>query len=122
MIDLSTQYLGMTLNTPLVPSASPLSQEISSIRRLEDAGASAVVLYSLFEEQLRQESYELDHHLTAGTESFAEATSFFPEPHEFHLGPEGYLNHIRQAKEAVNVPIIASLNGTTVGGWIDFAK
>ena len=81
MIDLSTQYLGMTLNTPLVPSASPLSQEISSIRRLEDAGASAVVLYSLFEEQLRQETYELDHHLTAGTESFAEATSFFPEPH-----------------------------------------
>jgi dihydroorotate dehydrogenase (fumarate) len=122
MIDLSTHYLGMTLNTPLVPSASPLSQEISSIRRLEDAGASAVVLYSLFEEQLRQESYELDHHLRAGTESFTEATSFFPELHEFHLGPEGYLNHIRQAKESVNVPIIASLNGTTVGGWIDYAK
>jgi dihydroorotate dehydrogenase (fumarate) len=122
MIDLSTTYLGMNLNTPLVPSASPLSQEVGTIRRLEDAGASAVVLYSLFEEQLRQESYELDHHLSAGTDSFAEATSFFPEPHEFHLGPEGYLNHIRLTKEAVNIPVIASLNGTTVGGWIDYAK
>ena len=122
MIDLSTKYLGMTLNTPLVPSASPLSQEISAIRRLEDAGASAVVLYSLFEEQLRQERDELDHHLSTGTESFAEATSFFPEPQEFYLGPDGYLKHIRLAKEAVNIPIIASLNGSTAGGWIDFAK
>ena len=122
MIDLSTTYLGLNLNSPLVPSASPLSQEVATIRRLEDAGASAVVLYSLFEEQLRQETYELDHHLSAGTESFAEATSFLPEPHEFHLGPEGYLNHIRQAKDAVDIPVIASLNGTTVGGWIDYAK
>jgi dihydroorotate dehydrogenase (fumarate) len=122
MIDLSTKYLGMTLNTPLVPSASPLSQEISAIRRLEDAGASAVVLYSLFEEQLRQERDELDHHLSTGIESFAEATSFFPEPQEFHLGPDGYLKHIRLAKEAVDIPIIASLNGSTAGGWIDFAK
>jgi dihydroorotate dehydrogenase (fumarate) len=122
MIDLSTTYLGLNLHSPLVPSASPLSQEVATIRRLEDAGASAVVLYSLFEEQLRQETYELDHHLSAGTESFAEATSFLPEPHEFHLGPEGYLNHIRQAKDAVDIPVIASLNGTTVGGWIDYAK
>src|SRR4029453_9333469 len=122
MIDLSTHYLGMTLTTPLVPSASPLSQELGTIRRLEDSGASAIVLFSLFEEQLRQENDELDHHLSAATESFAEATSFFPAPHEFHLGPESYLNHIRMAKEAVNVPIIASLNGTTVGGWIDYAK
>ncbi len=122
MIDLTTRYLGLTLRTPLVPSASPLSQEISSIRRLEDAGASAVVLYSLFEEQLRQESLELDHHLSAGTESFAESLTYFPQPSEFRLGPEGYLEHIRKAKEAVDIPIIASLNGATVGGWTKFAQ
>src|ERR1700746_905359 len=122
MIDLSTDYLGMKLRTPLVPSASPLSQEIGSIRRLEDAGASAVVLYSLFEEQLRQEMLELDHHLSAATESFAESLSFFPHASEFRLGPEGYLEHIRKAKEAVQIPIIASLNGATVSGWAKFAK
>ncbi len=122
MIDLSTTYLGLRLRTPLVSSASPLSQELDGIRHLEDAGASAIVLYSLFEEQLRQESFELDHHLSEGTDSFAEAASFFPQPAEFHLGPEGYLNHIRRAKKAVSVPIIASLNGTTVGGWTQYAK
>ena len=122
MSDLSTTYLGLQLRTPLVASASPLSQEIDGIRHLEDAGASAVVLYSLFEEQLRQESFELEHHLAAGTDSFAEAASFFPQPAEFRLGPEGYLNHIQQAKRAVSVPIIASLNGSTVGGWTQYAK
>jgi dihydroorotate dehydrogenase (fumarate) len=122
MIDLKTNYLGLQLRTPLVASASPLSQELDGIRRLEDAGASAIVLYSLFEEQLRQESFELEYHLTEGTDSFAEASSFFPQPNEFHLGPEGYLNHIRKAKKAVSVPIIASLNGTTVGGWTQYAK
>ncbi len=122
MIDLTTQYLGLTLRTPLVPSASPLSQEIASIRRLEDAGASAIVLYSLFEEQLRQDTLELDHHLATGTESFPEALSFFPQASEFRLGPEGYLEHIRKAKEAVDIPIIASLNGATVGGWSKFAQ
>jgi dihydroorotate dehydrogenase (fumarate) len=122
MIDLTTRYLGLTLRTPLVPSASPLSQEIASIRRLEDAGASAVVLYSLFEEQLRQESLELDHHLSSGTESFAESLTYFPQASEFRLGPEGYLEHIRKAKEAVSIPIIASLNGATVGGWTKFAQ
>jgi dihydroorotate dehydrogenase (fumarate) len=122
MIDLSTTYLGLQLRTPLVASASPLSQEIDGICRLEDAGASAVVLYSLFEEQLHQESFELEHHLSEGTNSFAEAASFFPQPDEFRLGPEGYLNHIRRAKKAVSVPIIASLNGTTVGGWTQYAK
>jgi dihydroorotate dehydrogenase (fumarate) len=121
MIDLSTEYLGLKLRTPLVPSASPLSQEVSSIRRMEDAGASAVVLYSLFEEQLRQESLELDHHLNEGTESFAESLTYFPQPSEFRLGPEGYLDLIRKAKEAVKIPIIASLNGTTVGGWTQYA-
>jgi dihydroorotate dehydrogenase (fumarate) len=122
MIDLSTTYLGLRLRTPLVASASPLSQEIDGIRRLEDAGASAVVLYSLFEEQLRQDSLELEHHLTAGTDSFAEAASFFPQPDEFRLGPEGYLEHIQQAKKAVSVPIIASLNGATIGGWAKYAR
>ena len=122
MIDLETDYLGLKLRTPLVPSASPLSQEIGSIRHLEDAGASAIVLYSLFEEQLRLESLELDHHLSAGTESFAESLTFFPQPSEFRLGPEGYLEHIRKAKEAVDIPVIASLNGASVGGWTKFAK
>jgi dihydroorotate dehydrogenase (fumarate) len=122
MIDLKTNYLGLRLRTPLVASASPLSQEIDGIRRLEDAGASAIVLYSLFEEQLRQESSELEQHLAEGTDSFAEASSFFPQPDEFRLGPEGYLNHIHRAKKAVAIPIIASLNGTTVGGWTQYAK
>src|SRR5581483_5754903 len=122
MVNLSTRYLGLKLRTPLVASASPLSQEIDNVRHLEDSGASAVVLYSLFEEQLRQEMFELEHHLTAGTESFAESQTFFPSPGEFRLGPEGYLNHIRKVKEAVSIPIIASLNGSTVGGWTKYAK
>jgi dihydroorotate dehydrogenase (fumarate) len=122
MIDLGTTYLGLKLRTPLVPSASPLSQELDSIRRLEDAGASAIVLGSLFEEQLRQESVELDHRLAEHSESFAEALSYLPQPSEFRVGPEGYLNHIRKAKQAVGVPIIASLNGATVGGWTAYAK
>lgn len=122
MIDLSTTYLGLSLRTPIVASASPLSHEIDGIRRLEDAGASAVVLYSLFEEQLRQEEAELELHLSEGTDSFAEAASFFPQPGEFRLGPEGYLNHIRRAKEAVHIPIIASLNGSSVGGWTRYAR
>src|SRR5581483_5482036 len=122
MIDLSTQYLGLPLRSPLVSSASPLAQEIANIRRLEDAGAAAIVLPSLFEEQLRQEGLQLDHTLNAYTESFAEALSFFPAASEFQLGPEEYLKHIRKAKEAVDVPIIASLNGSTVGGWINYAR
>ncbi|MGB8011675.1 MAG: dihydroorotate dehydrogenase-like protein [Terriglobales bacterium] len=121
-MDLSTKYLGMQLRTPLVASASPLSQEISGIRALEDAGASAVVLYSLFEEQLHQEALELELHLNAGTESFAESLTYFPQSSEFHTGPEGYLNHIRKAKQAVDIPIIASLNGATLGGWTRYAK
>ena len=101
MIDLSTTYLGLRLRTPLVASASPLSQEIDGIRHLEDAGASAVVLYSLFEEQLRQESFELEHHLAERHRQFCGGSQFFPQPDEFHMGPEGYLNHIRRAKNAV---------------------
>ena len=121
MIDLTTNYLGLKLHSPLVVSASPLSRDIEGICRLEDAGASAIVLYSLFEEQLRQEEADLDYHLAAGTESFAESITYFPQPSEFHTGPEGYLNHIRKAKSAAGIPIIASLNGSTLGGWTKFA-
>ena len=121
MIDLTTTYLGLKLPTPLVASASPLSRDVDGIRRLEDAGASAVVLYSLFEEQLRQEEMDLDYHLNAGTESFAESITYFPQASEFHTGPEGYLKHIRKAKASVTIPIIASLNGATLGGWTKFA-
>ena len=121
MSELTTRYLGMQLRTPLVAAASPLSQEIADIRRLEDAGASAVVLYSLFEEQLRQESLELDFYLSEGSESHPESIQFFPQPSEFNLGPDEYLDHIRKAKAAVKIPVIASLNGSSVGGWIQYA-
>ncbi len=121
-MNLNTSYLGLQLKSPLVVSASPLSEEISNIKRMEDSGASAVVLYSLFEEQIRHEEKELHHHLTQGTESFAEAVTYFPEPSEFHVGPKDYLTHIRNAKEAVDIPIIASINGSDVGDWINHAK
>ena len=121
MINLNTTYLGLKLRSPLVVSASPLSRDVDGICRLEDAGASAVVLYSLFEEQLRQEEADLNYHLAAGTESFAESLTYFPQASEFHTGPEGYLEHIRKAKAAVRIPIIASLNGSTLGGWTKFA-
>jgi len=121
MVDLNTNYLGLKLHSPLVVSASPLSRDIEGICRLEEAGASAVVLYSLFEEQLRQEEADLNYHLAAGTESFAESLTYFPQANEFHTGPEGYLDHIRKAKAAVKIPIIASLNSSTLGGWTKFA-
>ncbi len=121
-MDLTTTYLGLNLRTPLVPSASPLTEEIDTIRQMEDSGASAVVLHSLFAEQLRQDTLELAHHLEHGTESFAEALTYFPEPEEFRLGPEEYLEHIAKAKKAVKIPIIASLNGSSMGSWTDYAK
>lgn len=121
-MDLSTNYLGLKLRTPLVPSASPLSEEIDSIKRLEDAGASALVLFSLSEEELRNDRIELAQHLEHGTESFPEALTYFPEPEDLKLGPEEYLKHIARAKAAVNIPIIASLNGSSVGGWTDYAE
>src|SRR5512138_2933799 len=121
-MDLTTSYLGLKLRTPLVPSASPLSEEIDNIKQMEDAGASAVVLHSLFEEQLRQDRDELDHHLEHGTFSFAEALTYFPDLKDFVLGPEEYLKHIQAAKAATSIPIIASLNGSSVGGWTEYAK
>jgi len=105
-----------------VVSPSPLCQELGNIRQMEDAGASAVVLHSLFEEQLTVESRELNHFLTHGTESFAEALSYYPDLGQYKLGPDAYLEHIRKAKAAVKIPIIGSLNGVSTGGWIGYAK
>lgn len=121
-MDLSTTYLGLKLRSPLVVAASPLSEETDNIRKMEDYGAAAVVLPSLFEEQLRLDRSDLLYHLEQGTESFAEALSYFPEPQEFHLGPVEYLEHISKTKKAVRIPIIASLNGSTAGGWTRYAR
>ncbi len=121
-MDLSTTYMGMQLKNPIVPSASPLSAELDSIREMEDSGAAAVVLFSLLEEQITHEALELDHYLTRGTESFPEALTYYPAISEFQLGSEEYLEHIRKTKEAVEIPVIGSLNGTSVGGWMDYAR
>ncbi len=121
-MDLSTTYLGLKLKNPLVPSASPLSYTLEGMKQLEDAGASAIVMYSLFEEQLAHEAEELDHYLSYGTESFAEALTYFPKAGDYHLGPEEYLNLIRKAKESLSIPLIGSLNGISGGGWTGFAR
>ncbi|MGK7914488.1 MAG: dihydroorotate dehydrogenase-like protein, partial [Prochloraceae cyanobacterium] len=122
-MDLTTSYLGLKLRSPLiVGAAAQLSEDTDNIKRMEDAGAAAVILHSVFEEQLTQEQYELHHHLEYETHSFAEALTYFPEPDIFHTGPEEYLKQIRQAKEMINIPIIASLNGSTLGGWTDYAR
>jgi dihydroorotate dehydrogenase (fumarate) len=112
----------LKLKNPLIVSASPLCEHIDNILRMEDAGAGAVVLHSLFEEQINLESHELDQFLSAGTESFAESLSYFPDMTRYNLGPEGYLEHIRKAKQATSIPIIASLNGVSTGGWIKYAR
>jgi dihydroorotate dehydrogenase (fumarate) len=122
MIDLSTRYLGLSLASPLVASASPLSESLDNIRAMEDAGAAAVVLHSLFEEQIDVESEHLDRYLSHGAESHPEALDYFPDLAGYNLGPDGYLEHLRRAKEAVKIPIIGSLNGVSTGGWIEFAK
>lgn len=121
-MDLTTTYLGMNLKNPIVPSASPLSRDIGNIKEMEDAGAAAVVLYSLFEEQITHEALELYFHTVTHQESYAEATSYFPETEVYNMGPEEYLEQIRKAKEAVQIPVIASLNGATPGGWTEYAK
>src|SRR5512143_1617120 len=122
MLDLSTTYLGLKLQNPLVPSASPLSKSLDTLKRLEDHGAAAVVMYSLFEEQITAESNELDFFLTQGTESFAEVATYFPDLGHYNVGPETYLEQVRQAKASLEIPIIASLNGISTGGWIRYAK
>jgi dihydroorotate dehydrogenase (fumarate) len=122
-MDFTTKYLGKTLKSPLVPSPSPLSQDLDSIKQMEDAGAGAVVLFSLFEEQLRQEMDEIEHHRTSHTDSFSEAQSFFPTTEEWRAGPDEYLEHVRKAKKAVGIPVFASLNCPAQGGaWTEFAK
>jgi dihydroorotate dehydrogenase (fumarate) len=121
-MDLTTTYMGMALKNPVVPSASPLSESLDNIRRMEDAGAAAVVMYSLFEEQITLESQQLDHYLNYGVESFAEALSYFPDMGTYKVGPDDYLNRIRRAKQAVGIPIIGSLNGVSTGGWIEYAR
>ncbi|MDX9924841.1 MAG: dihydroorotate dehydrogenase-like protein [Ignavibacteriaceae bacterium] len=121
-MDLTTKYMGLQLKNPIVPSASPLSQSVDSVKAMENAGAAAVVVYSLFEEQITHESGELDHYLSYGSESYAEATSYFPEPDHFHLTPYQYLDHIADLKKSVKIPIIGSINGVSNGGWVKYAK
>lgn len=120
-MDLTTSYMGLKLKNPIVPSASPLSQKVDTVKQLEDAGASAIIVYSLFEEQINHESGELDHYLSYHAESYAEALNYFPEPEEFRLTPYKYLDHIANLKKAVNIPVIGSLNGVSTGGWIKYA-
>src|SRR6266508_2278357 len=120
-MSLTTHYLGLVLRNPIVASSSPLSHTVDSIRRLEDAGASAVVMYSLFEEQITFDSYYIDHYLRSGSNSYSESLSFFPEMDRYNVWPDEYLNLIRRAKEAVDIPIIGSLNGVSAGGWIEYA-
>ncbi len=122
MSDLSTTYLGLKLKNPVVASSSPLAQEISNLRQMEDAGAAAVVLHSLFEEQINLEANVLDAALSSGNEVGAEAASLFPDMTSYNIGPDAYLEHIRKAKQAVSIPVIASLNGVSSGGWIRYAK
>ena len=122
MIDFSTQYLGLKLKGPIVVSSTPLSETIDNIRRMEDAGASAIVLTSLFEEQLDLESKALDEDLSRGTESFAESLGYLPDLDDYRMTQDVYLNHLRRAKQAVHIPILASLNGATTGGWVRYAK
>jgi dihydroorotate dehydrogenase (fumarate) len=122
MPDLSTTYLGLKLASPLAPSASPLSRNLDNLKRMEDAGAGAVVLHSLFEEQINAESRELDRSLTRGAESYAEALSYFPERTDYRLTPEQYLTHLNRAKSSLRIPVIASLNGVSTGGWVRYTR
>lgn len=122
MIDFSTQYLGLKLDGPIVVSSTPLSESLDNVRRMEDAGASAIVLTSLFEEQLALESRALDEDLSRGTESFAESLDYLPEQRDYRMSHEVYLEHLRRVKAAVKIPILGSLNGNTPGGWVGFSK
>jgi dihydroorotate dehydrogenase (fumarate) len=122
MADLSTTYMGLKLKNPIVPSASPLSRDLSGIKAMEDAGASAIVLYSLFQEQIAARTGEVPAHLFSAATSIADAVTHFPSHQEYVRGPDEYVEHVRKAKESVGIPIIASLNGTSKGGWLDYAS
>lgn len=121
-MDLSTTYLGLKLKNPIVASAGPLSHTVDGMKRLEDAGTAAIVMYSLFEEQIAHEAAELDHYLNYGKESFAEALTYFPEAQAYNVGPDEYVELVRKAKESLSIPVIGSLNGISTGGWIGYAK
>ncbi len=122
MVDLNTTYMGLELKHPIVPSASPLSRTVDDIKAMEDAGAAAVVLYSLFEEQFELDPEELEHMISEGAASLTDALSYFPDEQEYIRDPDGYVEHVRKAKEAVDIPIIASMNGTSRGGWLAYSK
>ena len=122
MVDLKTNYLGLSLKNPLVASASPLSKKVETAAELEKAGVAAIVMYSLFEEQIIQESLKLDRDLSRGTYSFSEALDFIPDYGTYSIGPENYLEQLANVKQAVNIPVIGSLNGVTSGGWVDYAQ
>src|SRR5512147_1290947 len=122
MTDLSTTYLGLSLKNPLVASASPLSRKIERARKLEEAGVSAIVMYSLFEEQIIRESLELDHYLSRGADSSPEALSYLPDTGLYSMGPEKYLNHVTSLKKALHIPVMGSLNGVSKGGWTNYAR
>ena len=121
-MDLRTTYMGLPLKNPIVASASPLSEKLDNIKRMEDAGAAAVVMFSLFEEQIKRENAAIEHLITAGTNSFAESLSYFPDYEDYETGPEEYLKLLQQAVEAVDIPVIGSLNGVTNEGWVDTAR
>ncbi|HSV16558.1 MAG TPA: dihydroorotate dehydrogenase-like protein [Tepidisphaeraceae bacterium] len=121
-MSLATKYLGLNLAHPFMPGASPLVDSLDTVRRLEDAGASAIVMHSLFEEQISREQHATIYHMEMYAGAFAEVSSYFPKPSEFALGPDAYLKHIAKIKQAVGVPVIASLNGTTRGGWTRYAE
>jgi len=120
-MNLTTHYMGFELKNPIVPSASPLTRNMDNIRRMEDAGAAAITMHSLFEEQIEFEAQQFEHFFGYGTESFAEALTYFPKVNEFGVGPDSYLEQVHRAKQAVAIPVIASLNGVSDGGWIDYA-
>ncbi len=121
-MDLSTRYLGLALPHPFIAGASPLTEDLDAVRRLEDAGAAMIVLPSLFEEQVRRERRQTLHHMEVHGHSFGEALTYFPDPADLRLGPENYLEHLRRTKEALRIPIVASLNGVTDTGWLDYAR
>lgn len=122
-MDLTTTYLGLTLKNPIVPSSSPLARNLGKLRQMEDAGAAAVVLHSLFEEEINAESETLDRYLNEGSESYGEALSYFPEaPMYASIGPDAYLGYLSEAKRALDIPVIASLNGVSAGGWTRYAR
>ena len=122
MTDLTTRYLGLTLKNPVVAAASPLTKKLENAKRLDEAGVGAIVMYSLFEEQIIHESLELDHYLTRGTETYAEAQTYLPDLGTYAMGPGKYLDHLSAVKKTVSVPVIGSLNGVSKGGWTRYAR